>query len=175
MMGSASKVRFKSVDYPPGVTDLFSLIRFLDDRKEYQRYAEEITGLIAEANTAIEKVGKANEIDKLYSAAKADRDRVAGLNEKAVKEAQKILDEAKSESLNLIARAKEDLEKAEAERSKYEMLTKAKSAELSEREALLEKAEKEAKERSAALDAREAEVTAALDAIEEKKRILASL
>jgi len=108
-----STAKFQTVTPPSGFEGLGGLIAFLSNKKEVEKYFNELAHLIDTANEAIAKVGKADQIDKLLADAEL-KDRTAAdamtlFKEKGAKvlhEAEATLSEAKTKAAKLVNDAK---------------------------------------------------------------------
>jgi hypothetical protein len=167
--------KFKSVEMPHGVIDMFSLMGFLTDPKKYKKHLMELKKFTDDANKAVEYVGKAKEIEALLVSTKAKQEK-----------ADTVVGEAEKEASEIIARATESIVKQKQEteillqqatdaKEKYTLLSKAKATELKTRDQDLVKAENNLANRIKQLENRENQVAKDVAEIAEKKKLLASL
>ena len=167
--------KFKTVNMPNGVHDMFSLMGFLTDPNKFKKHLEELKKFTDEANQAVENVAKASEIETLLASTKSKNEAASTV----VGEAQAQVDSILKEATESIAKDKEQtrilLTQVTEEKEKYTLLSKAKATELKEREANLAKAENELAARVKGLDQRESAVKRDQILIAEKKSILANL
>lgn len=168
--------RFSRVDPPPGVVDMATLITFLNNRDEIERYHAELQAYIDEANHAVERVVKADRLEQLL----ADAERDAARSDEALAathtechnilgaakaEAEKTLEASKKSATQMLDEAKltaaQALDKAKSESARLLANANAKSAQA-------EKANGEAEERvrlSLATETRQQQKQAELDAL----------
>lgn len=174
MMGPKSSV-FKTVDFPPGLTELGGVIAFLNDKDAITKTFKKLTDLLTEINTAIEKVGKAETIDHAYNEIQQkyqDADRLLDqaqtkadeLTHAATTEANEILESAHATANKLLADAQ----------SKSEQLNE-KLTELRAKETALENRWREAQGQANDLTQREAALLAREKEFENIQSILKQL
>lgn len=174
MMGPSSS-KFRTVEMPPGVHEMSSLMEFLTNPKKFKRHLEELKKFTDDANKAVTDIATGKDIEKLLVSTKAKDEKA----DKAVSEAEQqasVIIERVTLSIEKDKQAAEQaLESAQSDKSKYELLAKAKATELRERETILAKDELSYAQRLKDLEIQEAQVVKDFSLIEEKKKVLASL
>lgn len=101
MMGPKSAV-FKTVDLPSGLSDLGAIITFLQDKNAIMATYQKLTDLLKEVNTAIEKVGKAEVIDRAYDEIQLKHEAADKLLAEAQQKAKDIFETAQVSANTLL-------------------------------------------------------------------------
>ena len=91
----------------PGVRDLATLLRFLDNRKEYDKHIANLEKSRKRLNESVELVGKASEIQNMRIRAEQELNTASKTLEEALANASQCEDDA-------VAKAAEKIEKATA-------------------------------------------------------------
>lgn len=91
-------MKISEVNQIPGVKDVFTFLRFLDDSDQYRGYIEKMESLREQLNARIEAIGDIQDIEEL---------RQDALNDRAA--AKSMLDEARIEDERIRAQLQADL------------------------------------------------------------------
>lgn len=97
----------------PGVEDLYSLLAFLVDPEAVEKRLHEMERVKDEINKLVEKVGKAQDIDRLYIQAQTERETAARELEQAREKARQAM--AEVDHADKARRADYDKQRAVAE------------------------------------------------------------
>lgn len=98
----ATKIHHQSI---PGLTDLLSLIRLIQDSETYSKLAADLDSKVAEVNKAIEGYGKIGDIDgALAKAVTAERNAATALSDANNRSAE-ILRSAQSRADEILSEA----------------------------------------------------------------------
>jgi len=174
MMGP-TKTNFKTVQAPSGVSDLHSLMLFMDNKEKYTQYLSELTNLIKDANEAIETVGKAKDIDNLLADARVKSDKMDSIESSAQEKATLIVGEAEVKARNMLNDASERSDELLTESQTYLNSAKNKDSELKSKETYLNTQEKDLVSRETSLDKRLEDCIKREAEIKRKQAVLSQL
>ena len=164
MMGPKSAV-FKTVDLPSGLSDLGAIITFLQDKNAITATYQKLTDLLKEVNTAIEKVGKAEVIDRAYDEIQLKHETADKLLSEAQQKAKDIFETAQVSANTLLEKANNSAQEIIHKIQERNDLINQKEKELSIREQNLQTQLREIQNRNRELIEKENDLT-----VREKER-----
>ena len=157
--------KFIEVKPPEGVSDLFSLIAFLNDKKLVEKHLKSIQEYTEKANAATVKLSKSENIDDLlldaelkHKAAESlvsdAQDEASLIAESAAKDAQQARDAAQADITALLTEAKETNTQAKYDLAQLKIAQEQADQKDHEATAMLE----DLKERTTSIERREHEI-----------------
>lgn len=174
MIGPKSK-KYKSVELPSFVNDLGSLIAFIQDKKAISDHYEKLNNLIKEVNFGIEKLGKVEDIDRIYSEAELREQTAKEALEDAKEKADQVILDATLEATMLVSEAKEESDSLLGTAKARELETLAAHNAVTQRENAVKAQESRLKALEQDLQAREHELAERAAEVERKRSILSQL
>lgn len=174
MMGPTG-TKLDKIVFPAEFQTVLGLLEIIQNKDAIKKITDDIKKHADKANSLIEKVGKAQEIDRLHSLAKAKHEEIDVISTKAQQDASELISEAEEKASMLTSQAKEAAQEmlSHADEANKKAISREKDSqalqsELKTLQAQLDAANQAQKKREADLDKRESDIV-------RKESILAQL
>lgn len=165
----------EKIEFPKEIRDVSTLLELIQNKDKVAAFLKAIDEHASKANALIEKVGKAQEIGKLWEAARAKEQKATELLSDAENRASNILRDSEEKSALLMANAESNADKllSEAEAARAAAIQDATQAK--EDKTSSEKASKELEAQIKVMESKQARLDKGLAEIERKKALLAQI
>lgn len=165
----------EKVEFPKEVHDLATLLEVIQNKDKVTAFLKAIDEHAAKANLLIEKVGKAEQIGKLFESAKAKEEKATEILNEVNQKAAEILAAAENKALLLTSNAESNADKllSEAEAARAQAIQDATAAK--ESKMFAEKALESATAKFQEVESKQSRLDKELAEIDRKKTLLAQL
>lgn len=107
MIGPTSK-KYIQVDLPQSVIDISSMLELIKNKKDYQKYIDQIIDLTSKANASIETLAKAEDIEAMHDDMTVKHGKVDSILTEAEDKASKILADAESRAKLMLTASQQE-------------------------------------------------------------------